>query len=147
MSARLKVLLSNSRYATHTEFAKFLMVGMGNFLLTFTLYEVLLHFANYMAAFVISAVVGLLYTTLLTIFVTFGEALTFRNLAVQAIWYVIYSGIYAACLKLTVDHFGVPPALAPFPLLVVLTPLNFFCARWLMKVSSPTMEGRRTPSP
>lgn len=136
MSVALKDLLSNPRHVIHAQFGKFVLVGVGNVVLTFALYEVLLYFMNYMAAFVISAVVGLLYTTLLTIVVTFAGKLTAHNIAAQATWYAIYGCIYAACLKLVVD-FGVPPAIAPLPVLVVLTPLNFLCARLLAKRGSP----------
>jgi putative flippase GtrA len=138
MSAPLKDFLINSWQAVHIQFGKFLLVGVGNVVLTLTLYELLLYLTSYMSAFVVSATVGLLYTVLLTVAVTFGGPLTFRNIATQSIWYVAYSCIYAACLKLTVDHLGVPPALAPLPLLAVMTPLNFVCARSLI---------RRSPSP
>jgi len=131
MSTPLKDLLANPRHHTYGQFGKFLLVGLGNVVLTFTLYEGLLYFTNYMMAFVISAVTGLLYMTLLTIVFTFGKELTLRSVARQGIWYILYGCIYAACLKLTVDYFGVPPALAPIPLLAILTPLNFLCARWL----------------
>jgi putative flippase GtrA len=135
MSTALKDLIANSRQAIHVQFGKFLLVGVGNVILTFALYEALLYFMSYMAAFAISAVVGLLYTTLMTIVVTFAGELTTRNIFAQATWYIIYGCIYAACLKLAVD-FGIPPALAPFPLLAVLTPLNFLCARFLAKRGS-----------
>ena len=133
MNAAPKAAIENSRRPMHNQFGKFLLVGVGNVVLTFTLYEVLLYLVNYMAAFLISAVVGLLYTTLLTVVVTFSGDLTLRNILAQAAWYVAYSGVYAALLRLAVDQIGIPPALAPFPLLAVLTPLNFLCARWLMK--------------
>lgn len=135
MSVALKDLIANPRHAIHAQFGKFALVGVGNVILTFTLYEVLLYFMNYMAAFVISAVLGLLYTTLMTIVVTFGGKLTARNIVAQATWYVIYGCIYAACLKLTVD-LGVSPAFAPLPVLAVLTPLNFLCARFLARRGS-----------
>lgn len=121
------------RYIIGAEFAKFILVGVGNVVLTFTLYELLLYRASYMTAFGISAVTGLVYTTLMTIVVTFRRELTGSSIAAQATWYVAYSIVFALALRLVVSHLGIPPALAPFPLLAVLTPLNFFCARLLSK--------------
>ena len=124
-----------SDHAIHTQFGKFLLVGVGNAVLTFTLYELLLVFTGYMTAFAISAICGLIFTTLLTIVVTFDSGLTSGRIAAQGTWYAAYAFIFAVCLKLTVDRLGIPPGVAPFPLLAILTPLNFFCARWLIKRS------------
>jgi putative flippase GtrA len=122
-----------ARQIASAEFVKFLLVGVGNVVLTFTVYELLLFTTSYMTAFGISAVTGLVYTTLMTIAVTFRRELTARSIGAQATWYVAYSVIFALALRAAVDHLGIPPALAPFPLLAVLTPLNFLCARLLSR--------------
>ena len=122
-----------ARQIVGAEFAKFLLVGVGNVVLTFTVYELLLFTTSYMTAFGISAVTGLVYTTLMTIVVTFRRELTARSIGAQATWYVAYSVVFALALRAAVDHLGIPPALAPFPLLAVLTPLNFLCARLLSR--------------
>ena len=134
MSAPLKDLLANPRHAIYGQFGKFLLVGLGNVVLTVTLYEGLLYLTHYMTAYLIAFIVGVLYTTVLTIVFTFSKDLSPGNIATQGVWYILYGCIYAACLKLAVGCLGVPPALAPIPLLVVLTPVNFLCARWLTKV-------------
>lgn len=131
----LKNVSVRARQIVGAEFVKFLLVGVGNVVLTFTVYELLLFTTNYMTAFGISAITGLVYTTLMTIVVTFRRELTARSIGAQATWYVAYSVIFALALRAAVDYLRLPPALAPFPLLVMLTPLNFFCARWLMKSS------------
>jgi hypothetical protein len=122
-----------ARQIVGAEFVKFLLVGVGNVVLTFTVYELLLFTTSYMTAFGISAVTGLVYTTLMTIVVTFRRELTARSIGAQATWYVAYSVVFALALRAAVDHLGIAPALAPFPLLAVLTPLNFLCARLLSR--------------
>ena len=115
------------------EFAKFLLVGMGHVVLTLALYETFLFFMSYMRAFVLSALAGLVYMTFLTVIYTFNRKATVSNLLKQATWYIAYAGIYAAALTLLVNYCSMPAELAPIPLLLILTPMNFFCARWLSR--------------
>ena len=115
------------------EFAKFLLVGVGNVVVTLALYETLLFFMSYMRAFILSAFAGLVYTTFLTVIFTFNRKATVRNFVKQATWYLAYAGIYAAGLTLLVKYWSMPAELAPIPLLIILTPMNFFCARRLSR--------------
>jgi putative flippase GtrA len=117
------------RIATDGAFGRFLLVGISNTLITFAVYEVLLFVADYQTAFTISFVTGLVFTALLNVRVVFAKKLHPITVTTFAVYYLAYYFVNMAALYLVVDIAGVPEAIAPVLTLIVLTPLNFLCAR------------------
>lgn len=120
------------RNLIRTPFARFLFVGVSNTALTFAIYEALLPLSTYRLAFTLSFIVGLVFTGLLNIKIVFSTSLTATTIASFVVYYCIYYLLNMAALSLTIEAGGVPAAIAPILTLLVLTPINFLCSKFVI---------------
>ena len=131
--AFLKRGLKIAEAALGREVVSFVVVSIGNTLITFLVYELFLFAVPYIAAFIIAFIVGLFYMAFMNIYYVFKETFRTGNISAYVAFYVTYFFIYGSTLYVLVEFFGVPPYLAPIFVLSVLTPLSFLCTRYAIQ--------------
>lgn len=107
----------------------FLIVGLSNTALTYVTYLGLLHLLHYAWAYTGAFIVGLIFTGLLNIRVTFARHPTFAVWIVFAAYYTVYWLCSIGLLHLLVDGFSVPEAFGPLVMLPIVVPINFVITR------------------
>jgi putative flippase GtrA len=114
------------------EFLAFLIVGLSNTALTYVTYLGLLHLMNYRWAYTGAFIVGLLYTGLLNIRVTFAHHPTLVAWVVFAVYYTLYWLFSLALLHLLVEGLSVDERYGPLVLLPIVVPINFLITRLIV---------------
>ena len=114
------------------EIVAFLIVGLSNTVLTYVTYLGLLQLLDYRWAYTGAFIVGLLYTGLLNIRVTFAHHPTLVAWVVFAIYYSLYWIFSVALLHLLVDGLGIDERYAPLVLLPIVVPVNFVVTRLIV---------------
>jgi putative flippase GtrA len=114
------------------EVVAFLIVGLSNTVLTYVTYLGLLHILDYRWAYTGAFIVGLLYTGLLNIRVTFAHHPTLIAWVVFAVYYSLYWVFSLALLHLVIDGLGVDERYGPLVLLPIVVPVNFVVTRLIV---------------
>jgi putative flippase GtrA len=114
------------------QLARFLAVGLTNLVITYAVYLLCLLILPPMFAFLIAVLVALLYTAILNLNFVFERKMSYWGVAISLTYYALYSVAYAGLLHVVISHFGVPPALAPIPVLSIAIPVHFLCSRFLL---------------
>jgi putative flippase GtrA len=114
------------------ELLAFLVVGVSNTVLTYVTYLGLLQLVDYRWAYTGAFIVGLLYTGLLNIRVTFAHHPTLLAFVVFAIYYMLYWILNLSLLHLLVDGLGIDERFGPLLLLPIMIPINFVVTRLIV---------------
>ena len=114
------------------EIAVFLAVGVSNTVLTYGTYFGLLYVIHYRWAFTVALVVGLLYTGLLNIRVTFARHPTPLAWIVFAVYYLAYYVVNLGLLHLVIEGLSIDKRLGPLVLLPIVIPINFLMIRMIV---------------
>jgi putative flippase GtrA len=110
----------------------FLIVGVSNTLLTYGVYLALLQVAHYAWAFTGSFIIGLIFTGLLNIRVTFARHPTVAACLIFSAYYGIYYVFALGLLHVFVEWFGIDEHYAPILMLPVVVPINFVVTRFIV---------------
>lgn len=129
MAQDLMQLAARLRERHAREIAVFLAVGLSNTALTYLTYLGFLQLMHYRWAYTGAFIVGLLYTGLLNIRVTFSHHPTLMAWIVFACYYLLYWLFSLALLHLVVDGLGIDERYAPLVLLPIVVPVNFVITR------------------
>ena len=111
------------------ELSWFILIGASNTALTYIVYLVALQFTGYLAAYLLSFLFGVIYTALLNIRVAFSSRLRTAVILAHMGCGTVYFLLNLLLLRIAVEHFAVPAALAPLPVLVITFPLYFLAVR------------------
>lgn len=114
------------------EILVFVAVGLTNTVLTYATYLGLLHLMHYRWAYTGAFAVGLLYTGLLNIRVTFAHHPTLVAWIVFAVYYTVYWVFSLALLHLLVDGLSIDERYGPLVLLPIVVPINFVITRLIV---------------
>ncbi len=114
------------------EILAFLFVGLSNTALTYATYLGLLQILHYAWAYTGAFLVGLVYTGLLNIRVTFARHPTLAAWIAFAAYYTFYWVCSLALLRLLVDGLAIPEVWAPLAMLPVVVPINFVMTRLIV---------------
>ena len=111
------------------QLALFLAIGVSNTVLTYLTYLGLLLITSYHLAYTGAFIVGLIYTGLLNIRVTFARHPTVTAFTVFAVFYLLYYLLNLLLLHVVVEIVAIDERLALLVLLPVIVPINFFITR------------------
>jgi putative flippase GtrA len=114
------------------EIAVFVAVGLSNTALTYLTYLGLLQLMHYRWAYTGAFIVGLLYTGLLNIRVTFAHHPTLAAWIVFAAYYTFYWVFSLALLHLLVEGLLIDERYGPLLLLPIVVPMNFVITRLIV---------------
>jgi putative flippase GtrA len=110
----------------------FLVVGVSNTLLTYIVYLGFLRVVHYAWAFTGAFLVGLVFTGLLNIRVTFARHPTVAACAIFAGYYSLYYVFALTLLHVFVDTLGINDHWAPLLMLPIVVPINFVMTRLIV---------------
>jgi putative flippase GtrA len=95
-------------------------------------YLAVLLFAPWWVAFLAAAAVGIALQTVLQITSTFRMRIRAQIGVPYVAYQLCFMAAFGSLLALVI-RLGVLPALAPFAVLVVITPANFVISRWIIQ--------------
>lgn len=114
------------------ELVFFLLVGVSNTALTYVAYLALLRLTDYGWAFTGAFLVGLTYTGLLNIRLTFSHHPTVMAWVVFGAYYTLYYLCTLLLLHVLVDGIGIDKHWALLVMLPVVVPINFIMTRLIV---------------
>lgn len=114
------------------EFARFLLAGATNTLLSYLLYLLLLEFLAYLLAYSIAYCIGIALSYFLNIYFVFKQRASLTSFVKFPIVYVVQYGLGAGMLWLLVDRAGMAPAIAMLGVIVVTIPVTFLASRFVL---------------
>jgi putative flippase GtrA len=124
--------ITRLRHKHAREIGAFLVVGFSNTVLTYVTYLGLLHLMHYRWAYTGAFAVGLIFTGLLNIRVTFAHHPTLIAWIVFAAYYTAYWVFSLALLHLLVEGLGIDERYGPLVLLPIVIPINFVMTRLIV---------------
>lgn len=114
------------------EFARFLLAGAANTLLTYLLYLLLLEFFAYLLAYSITYCIGIALSYFLNVYFVFKQRISFASFVKFPIVYVIQYCMGAAVLWLLVEKGGVSPVMAMIGVIAATIPVTFLASRFVL---------------
>lgn len=114
------------------EFARFLLVGATNTLLSYLVFLFLLNFLAYLPAYSIAYCTGVAISYFLNVYFVFKKRVSLASFLKFPIVYIIQYGLGAAILWLLVDSAGMAPALAMIGVIAATIPITFLASRFVL---------------
>lgn len=114
------------------EFARFLLAGATNTLLSYLLYLLLLEFLAYLLAYSIAYCIGIALSYFLNIYFVFKQRASLASFVKFPIVYVVQYGLGAGILWLLVDRAGMAPEIAMLGVIAVTIPVTFLASRFVL---------------
>lgn len=114
------------------EFARFLLAGATNTLLSYLLYLFLLEFLAYLLAYSVAYCIGIAISYFLNVYFVFNKRASLASFAKFPIVYVIQYCLGAGMLWLFVDRAGMAPAIAMIGVIIVTIPVTFLASRFAL---------------
>jgi putative flippase GtrA len=115
------------------EFAVFVLLGVGNTVLTLVLYWVLLRWMSHTFAYAISYASGIVFSAVTNARLTFRSTLTGTRFAAFALWWLGLYAVNAALLEALVRWAGMDPRYAVLVVTALAVPIGFFGSRLTLK--------------
>ena len=110
----------------------FVIVGASNTILTYIAYLALLQIVHYGWAFTGAFVLGLVFTGLLNIRLTFAHHHTLAAWLVFGAYYGLYYIFALILLRVLVDDVGIDKRFALLVMLPIVVPINFVMTRFIV---------------
>jgi putative flippase GtrA len=123
----------NVRGVNWQRWVRFLCGGAVNTGATYLLYLGLLHFLDYQVAYVISYAVGIVLAYCLNAIFVFKVRMSWRGLFAYPLVYLVQYAVAAVFLELLVRGVGLPAAVAPLLVTVLLLPLTYLMNKLVLK--------------
>lgn len=114
------------------EFARFLLVGATNTLLSYLLYLLLLTFLSYLSAYSIAYCAGIMFSYFLNVHFVFKKQVSLATFLKFPVVYVIQYALGATTLWLLVGKAGLSPACAMIAVIIVTIPVTFLASRFVL---------------
>lgn len=115
------------------EFARFLLVGATNTLLSYLLYLLLLTFLAYLPAYSIAYCAGILISYFMNVRFVFKKRVSLASFLKFPIIYALQYTLGIMVLWLLVGKAGISPALAMIGAIIVTIPVTFMASRFVLK--------------
>lgn len=117
----------------HSEFFRFLLVGVSNTMVTYVVYLLLLPFLPYLYAYTIAYCVGVLNSYFMSIFFVFRKNISLRSFLKFPFVYVAQYFLGSIILWLLVGQLGIGPVWAMAVVIIVTVPITFLTSRFVLK--------------
>jgi len=117
----------------HSEFFRFLLVGVSNTLVAYVVYLLLLPFLPYLYAYSLSYCVAVVNSYFMNVFFVFKKKVSLHSFLQFPFVYVIQYFLGVFILWLLVGKLGVTPAWAMAAVIIVTVPINFLASRFVLK--------------
>lgn len=117
----------------HSEFFRFLLVGLSNTLVAYVVYLLLLQFLPYLYAYTLSYCVGVVNSYFMNVFFVFKKKISLHSFLKFPFVYVAQYFLGASILWLLVGKLGLAPAWAMIVVIIVTVPITFLASRFVLK--------------
>lgn len=117
----------------HSEFFRFLLVGMSNTLVAYVVYLLLLPLLPYLYAYTLSYCVGVVNSYFMNVFFVFRKKVSLHSFLKFPFVYVVQYFLGATILWLLVDKLELAPAWAMVAVIIVTVPITFLASRFVLK--------------
>ena len=114
------------------EFARFLLAGATNTLLSYLLYLFLLEFLTYLLAYSISYCIGIAISYFLNVYFVFNRRASLASFVKFPAVYALQYCLGAATLWLLVDRAGISPEIAMLGVIAATIPVTFLASRFVL---------------
>ena len=114
------------------EFARFLLAGATNTVLSYLLYLFLLEFLAYLLAYSIAYCIGIAISYFLNVYFVFKKRASLASFIKFPAVYLIQYCLGAVMLWLLVGGAGITPAIAMIGVIVVTIPVTFLASRFVL---------------
>lgn len=114
------------------EFARFLLAGATNTLLSYLLYLFLLKFLVYLLAYSIAYCIGIAISYFLNVYFVFKQRVSLTSFIKFPAVYIIQYCLGAGILWLLVDGAGIAPAIAMIGVIAATIPVTFLASRFVL---------------
>ena len=121
------------RKSIHSEFFRFLLVGVSNTLVVFVVYLLLLPFLPYLYAYTLSFCVSVVNSYFMNVFFVFKKKISLHSFLKFPFVYVVQYIIGAFILWLLAGKLGIDPAWAYAVVIIVIVPITFLASRFVLK--------------
>lgn len=117
------------------EFARFLLVGASNTLLSWVLFVVLVRFMPYLAAYTLAYAAGIVNSYFLNVRFVFKERISFASFLKFPLAYLLQYALGMFLMWLLADKLGMQPESAMVLVVCVTIPVTFLANRIILKTS------------
>ena len=114
------------------EFARFLLAGATNTLLSYLLFLFLLEFLPYLFAYSVVYFLGIAFTYFLNVYFVFKKQASLVSFIKFPAVYLIQYCLGAKVIWLLVEKVGIAPALAMIGVVVMMIPITFLASRFVL---------------
>jgi len=115
-----------------SEFARFLLAGATNTLLSYLLYWFLLKFIVYLIAYSIAYCIGIATSYFLNVYFVFRKRANLTSFIKFPAVYIIQYCLGVGMLWLLVDRAGIDPAIAMIGVIIATIPVTFLASRFVL---------------
>lgn len=117
----------------HSEFFRFLLVGVSNTLVAYVVFLLLLPFLPYLYAYTLSYCVAVTNSYFMNVFFVFRKKVSLHSFLKFPLVYVGQYFLGASILWLLVGKFGLEPTWAMVVVIIVTVPITFLASRFVLK--------------
>lgn len=126
----MKILINKS---IHSEFFRFLLVGVSNTLVGYVVFLLLLPFLPYLYAYTFSYCVAVLNSYFMSVLFVFKRKISLHSFLKFPFVYVSQYFLGASILWLLVGKLELAPAWAMIVVIIVTVPITFLASRFVLK--------------
>lgn len=117
----------------HSEFFRFLLVGVSNTLVAYVVFLLLLPFLPYLYAYTLSYCVGVVNSYFMNVLFVFKKKISLHSFLKFPFVYVVQYFLGASIMWLLVGKLAVSPVWAYGVVIVVTVPVTFVASRFVLK--------------
>lgn len=121
------------RKSIHSEFFRFLLVGVSNTLVAYVVFLLLLPFLPYLYAYTLSYCVGVVNSYFMNVLFVFKKKISLHSFLKFPFVYVVQYFLGASIMWLLVGKLSVGPVWAYAVVIVVTVPVTFIASRLVLK--------------
>jgi len=129
----LKPLRRFVKKSAHSEFFRFLLVGISNTSVAYVVFLLLLPFMTYLYAYTLSYCVAVVNSYFMNVFFVFRKKVSLHSFLKFPLVYVAQYFLGASILWALVGQLGLPPAWAMAVVIIVTVPVTFLSSRFVLK--------------
>ncbi|OGS81052.1 MAG: hypothetical protein A2Z94_04675 [Gallionellales bacterium GWA2_55_18] len=119
--------------SAHSEFFRFLLVGISNTSVAYVVFLLLLPFMTYLYAYTLSYCVAVVNSYFMNVFFVFRKKVSLHSFLKFPLVYVAQYFLGASILWALVGQLGLPPAWAMAVVIIVTVPVTFLSSRFVLK--------------
>lgn len=116
----------------NTPFTRFLVIGLLNTLVYYSVYLLLNLFLPYLASHILGFLVAFIFSFFMNCYVVYKVKPTWGKLFKFPLTQVFNMGMQTLLLYFLVEYFTVDSKIAPLPALIITVPFTYIITKWIL---------------